>query len=175
MNLNAKELEKVREVVKYLKVAINSKSMIAYRFMTSPKRLEREVLKTIKKIKQTVEIGQAREYLELIDEEKGERGWNWYRFMTNKENLTREVITPLEKLVWSPQDEEFIEKKVAPEFREKVAGKTWDEESKKAAEYGTKKKISGLWKIAAAVAAGIAAGYGAKRTAHFIKRKNAKK
>lgn len=175
MNLNAKELEKVREVVKYLKVAVNSKSTIAYRFMTSTKRLEREVLKTIKKIKQTSEIKRVREYLELIDEEKGERGWNWYRFMTNKENLTREVITPLEKLVWTPQDEEFIERKVVPEFREKVAGKTLDEESKKAAEYGTKKKISRLWKIAAAVAAGAAVAYGIKRTVRFVKHKNAKK
>ena len=188
MNLNAKELEKVRDVVKYLKVAVKARSFIGYRFITSPKNIKKEVLRTLKSIPQTVEVKQARDYLEdalgvkkavIGSEADGKintNGWRRYLIMTDKNNLSEHVLFPLEGLVnWRPEDEVLAEKKVAPEFREKIAGKTLHEETEKAAEYGTKKKISGLWKIAAAVAAGLAAGYGIKRTAHFIKHKNAKK
>ncbi|MEK7130289.1 MAG: hypothetical protein AAB793_01400 [Patescibacteria group bacterium] len=188
MNLNAKELEKLRDIVKYLKVAIKARSFIGYRFITSPKNIRKEVLNTLKTVRQTAEVRQARDYLEDAlgvkksdtDSEAGDKkntnGWRRYLIMTDKDNLAKNVLSPLERLIkWEPKEEELAEKKVAPEFRKKVSGKTLDEESEKAAEYGTKKKISGLWKIAAAVAAGIAVGYGIKRTAHFIKRKNAKK
>lgn len=186
--MNTKELEKVRDVVKYLKVAVKARSFIGYRFITSPKNIRKEVLNTLKTVRQTAEVRQARDYLEdalgvkksdtdsEVGDKKNANGWRRYLIMTDKNNLSEYVLFPLEGLInWKPEEEELAEKKVAPEFREKVAGKTLDEKSEKAAEYGTKKKISGLWKIAAAVAAGIAVGYGVKRTAHFIKRKNAKK
>lgn len=188
MNLNAKELEKVRDVVKYLKVAIKAQSFIGYRFITSPKNIRKEVLNTLKAVRQTAEVRQAIDYLEdalevkkafadgEADEKRNTNGWRRYLIMTNKDNLMKNVLLPLERLIkWGPQEEELAEKKVTPEFLEKIAGKTLNEKAKKAAEYGTKKNINRLWKIAVAVAAGIAVGYGAKRTAHFIKRKNAKK
>ncbi len=186
--MNAKELEKVRDVVKYLKVAIKARSFIGYRFITSPKNIKKEVLNTLKTVQQTAEVKQARDYLEdamgvkkaVMGSEAGGKisanGWRRYLIMTDKNNLSEHVLFPLEGLVnWRPEEEELAEKKVAPEFLEKIAGKTLHEETEKAAEYGTKKKISGLWKIAAAVTAGIAVGYGIKRAARFVKRKNAKK
>ena len=64
MNLNAKELEKLRDIVKYLKVAIKARSFIGYRFITSPKNIRKEVLNTLKTVRQTAEVRQARDYLE---------------------------------------------------------------------------------------------------------------
>ena len=61
--MNAKELEKVRDVVKYLKVAVKARSFIGYRFITSPKNIKKEVLRTLKSIPQTVEVKQARDFL----------------------------------------------------------------------------------------------------------------